>query len=425
MAKSALDSKTKRLALAAEQDHSEVISAGRYLVYRRPRSGAAGSWSARHYTPATKKIKRQRLGVADDFTPADGAVVLTYDQAVSALWRWCKRQDQEAIRAAGGEVPQEGPYTVAQAMAAYLEHLEKKGARSKAVSEFSINAHILPELGALEVGRLTRRTIETWHKELAEKGRRSTGKRREEPVLLDPPTTEDAKRARKDTANRILTVLKAGLNLAHTEGLVEATPWRDVRPFQDVARSRVRFLSLEEQTRLLAACEGDFAALVRGALLTGARYGELCRCKVQDFDPAAGTLYIERGKTGKPRHVRLSKQAVTWFKEHAKGRPSSAPLFPHSGAARVTRTSSDDWMPYDQVPRMRDACVAAGLDPLGFHELRHTYASSLVNAGMPLLFVAAQLGHTSTRMVEKHYGHLAPSALAKAVDKYSPKILGL
>jgi len=61
------------------------------------------------------------------------------------------------------------------------------------------------------------------------------------------------------------------------------------------------------------------------------------------------------------------------------------------------------------------------MDPLGFHELRHSYASMLVNAGCPLAYVAAQLGHTDTRMVEKHYGHLAPTALADSIRALMPK----
>jgi len=67
-------------------------------------------------------------------------------------------------------------------------------------------------------------------------------------------------------------------------------------------------------------------------------------------------------------------------------------------------------------------CAIAKITPLGFHELRHTYASGLVNAGMPLIYVAAQLGHSDTRMVEKYYGHLAPTALGEAVKHFTPKL---
>ena len=71
---------------------------------------------------------------------------------------------------------------------------------------------------------------------------------------------------------------------------------------------------------------------------------------------------------------------------------------------------------------MDAACSAAGLKPLTFQELRHTYASGLVNASVPLAFVAQQLGHTDIRMVSKHDGHLAPNALADVVRALAPKL---
>jgi integrase len=57
-----------------------------------------------------------------------------------------------------------------------------------------------------------------------------------------------------------------------------------------------------------------------------------------------------------------------------------------------------------------------------FHELRHTYASGLINAGVPLVFVAKQLGHADTRMCERHYGHIARKDLAAPIERLSPKL---
>lgn len=59
---------------------------------------------------------------------------------------------------------------------------------------------------------------------------------------------------------------------------------------------------------------------------------------------------------------------------------------------------------------------------LTFHELRHTYASRLVMNAVPLAVVAAQLGHSDTRMVEKHYGHMAPNYVADTVRAAFGKI---
>lgn len=74
------------------------------------------------------------------------------------------------------------------------------------------------------------------------------------------------------------------------------------------------------------------------------------------------------------------------------------------------------------VRAMRAACVAGKIVPAAtFHTLRHTYASHLVQASVPLLFVATALGHGDTRMVEKHYGRLAPSHVADMIREKLPR----
>ena len=71
---------------------------------------------------------------------------------------------------------------------------------------------------------------------------------------------------------------------------------------------------------------------------------------------------------------------------------------------------------------MHEACKQATIDPpLNFHALRHTWASLSVMGGMPLMVVAKIFGHADTRMVERHYGHLAPSYVADAVRKHAPR----
>jgi integrase len=80
-----------------------------------------------------------------------------------------------------------------------------------------------------------------------------------------------------------------------------------------------------------------------------------------------------------------------------------------------------EWKPSHQAPLMLAACKHARIDPLNFHALRHTWASLSVMGGMPLMVVAKNLGHADTRMVEKHYGHLAPSYVADAVRKHAPR----
>ena len=71
---------------------------------------------------------------------------------------------------------------------------------------------------------------------------------------------------------------------------------------------------------------------------------------------------------------------------------------------------------------MAEACERAGIKPVvSFHILRHTWASLSVMAGAPLMVVARNLGHADTRMVERHYGHLAPSYISDAIRAAAPK----
>src|SRR5262249_22209405 len=81
-----------------------------------------------------------------------------------------------------------------------------------------------------------------------------------------------------------------------------------------------------------------------------------------------------------------------------------------------------EWAPSLQVRRMRQACKRASIKPaVGFHQLRHTWASHAVMGAMPLPVVARNLGHVDTRMVELHYGHLAPSYVVDQVRKHAPR----
>jgi integrase len=80
------------------------------------------------------------------------------------------------------------------------------------------------------------------------------------------------------------------------------------------------------------------------------------------------------------------------------------------------------WAKSQQTRPMAEAVQRAEIKPrITFHGLRHTWASLAVMSGMPLMVVARNLGHADTRMVERHYGHLAPSFIADAIRKHAPR----
>jgi integrase len=231
--------------------------------------------------------------------------------------------------------------------------------------------------------------------------------------VRDTGDDPEGPRRRRATANRILTVLKAALNHAWREGKVPSDDtWRRVAPFREVDAARVRYLDREECRRLVNASPQPLRTIVRGALWSGARYSELARMHVSDFHRDSGTLLVRTSKAGKVRHIELTAEGLDFFDEMTAGRPNSELLFHRDGMA---------WGKSHQQRPLTEACRAASINPASsFHTLRHTYASLMIMDGIPLMVVARNLGHADTRMVEKHYGHLATSYVRDAIRAAKP-----
>jgi integrase len=374
-----------------------------------------------------KKFKKQALGAADDSRAADGKEIFSYFQAKAKAEELFKEWRKEARRAADGEPAASDTYTVGMAMADYFANCDTRGVKGLAQDERRSQAWIRPTLGDQPVAKLTRRGLDKWLAGIAESGRRVRTGVGKEQSFKPAPANDDEQRARRGSANRIWAVLRAALNYAldrgRDTGVIDGSAWRSVQPFKGVGQARTRILDIADQVRLVNACPPDFRRLVRGALLTGARYGELARVKVGDFDREARTLWIAPGKTDKSRYVALTDEGVDLFTELCAGRPGADRIFLRDQVSRRNRSDLGlAWGPMDQTKPMARACKSAGLEPLGFHQLRHSYASMLLKAGVPVAFIAAQLGHSNTRMVETVYGHLHTSALVEAIRKLAPRL---
>ena len=341
------------------------------------------------------------LGSADDSATANGAVVLNYGQAVEEALAWSPDQDREPGGHGGGSVRE----AVEQYLDWYRVH---RKAHDQVRNVFE--AHVLPELGDLRIDALTPRRLRRWHQALAEKPARLRGGQ------LRQARTDDEKRARQVTANHALTALKAALNRAADEAPGDAPrPWSKVKAFRGVDAARVRYLEPAEIERLLNVCQPDLRNLVVAGVYTGARYGEIARLTVADYLAEASTLHIRTTKSDHPRHVYLSDEGTAFFESLTAGRQADAIVF--------MKADGSPWGRNHQARPMREACETASIDPpVGFHQLRHTYASVYLMSGGSLVSLAKQLGHTTTRMVEKHYGHLADSWRAEEARKHAPKL---
>ena len=374
-----LATRSARLRLpVAAKPYWRVIEQGLHLGYRRRATG--GSWIARRRND--EGIYREtKLGLADDLQDADGKIILDFAQAQRAARHWCTQEQR--LAAGDGTVP-DGPYTVARAMADYLEDYRRRGGKSVEGIESVVNRNILPALGKLAVAKLTPQRLRDWHRGLAERARywRSRKGAAANLAAFDPKDAEDVRR-RRASANRVLTYLKAALNLAWRNGLMPSDDaWRRVKPFRSVEAPLVRYLSHDEIARLRNAATGGFRDLVYLALLTGCRYGELCRFKVADYNADVGTLSVRIAKGGKVRHVTLTEEASAFVDRLVAGRAPADPL--------LRRDDGRVWKRAEQVRPMREACTHAGITPaVGYHVLRHTHGSLLAMRAVPMAVIAA------------------------------------
>jgi integrase len=389
----------------AGKPYFRLLEPGLHLGYRRLASGS-GRWVVRHYVGG-QTYQTETIGTADDFSDADGVAVLSFrDAQTKARGRMVDRARTDAGIA--------GPLTVNAALDDYLDFLESNR-KSADDARYRAEAFIRDQLGAIEVAALTTDKLRKWHADMAKQPPRLRTKKGAKQRHRKVEHTEENKRRRRAAANRVLTILKAALNRAWRDGKVASdSAWRRVEPFANVDAARVRYLTVEEAKRLTNACDGDFRRLVEAGLQTGARYSELTGLTVADFNEDAGTVAIRQSKSGKARHVVLSGEGAAFFAHVCLGRSGHELLLPKANGAR--------WGKSDQARPMREACERAKITPrISFHGLRHTWASLAAMNGTPLLVVAKNLGHSDTRMVERHYGHLAPSYVVEAIRKGAPK----
>jgi len=261
--------------------------------------------------------------------------------------------------------------------------------RSWVTDEGLLRNHVLPKLGGKYLDDITKQDIIALHH-----GRRADG-------------------AAPGSANRLLIIMRYIFNLAvrwETPG-VTANPTKDVALLEENNKME-RFLSPDEAQRLYAAvCTSDNKMLqfiVPMLVLTGARKREVLDAKWSDFDLERQSWRIPMCKTGKARHVPLSDGALQVL-------------------AQISRVEDGEYVfanPKTKLPYVSIFCSwntarkQAGLADVRIHDLRHSFASFLVNAGRTLYEVQKILGHTQVKTTQR-YAHLAQQTLVDAANAAS------
>ena len=218
------------------------------------------------------------------------------------------------------------------------------------------------------------------------------------------------------TVNQYLATLSHALTTAVVEwDWLEASPLRRVRRLRE-PRGRVRYLTEEERTRLLQACQASrnraLYLLVVLALATGARKMELLRLTWREVDLRRAQLTLEHTKNRERRALPLTGLALQEVERLAKVRRlDTTLLFPRA----------DGRQPIDIRYAWTQALQAAGITDCRFHDLRHSCASYLAMSGASLVEIAAVLGHKTLQMVQR-YAHLSEAHTAGVVARMNAAI---
>lgn len=246
----------------------------------------------------------------------------------------------------------------------------------------------------------------------------------------------------KSTINRNVMTLKAVLNKAVEWEVISGNPLNKIKPLKVDKKSRVRFLSIKEESSLRVALDDREADIrsgrlsgntwreVRGyktlpeldatfadylkpmvllVLNTGLRRGEAFNLRWNDVDLKKKQIVVEglTSKSGQSRYLPLNSEALAVLSDWRAQAQSSTVVFP----SPITNQK------FDNIKRSWGSLRnRAGIPDFCFHDLRHTFASKLVMAGEDLYTVKELLGHSTIQMTEI-YAHLAPEHKVSAVEK--------
>ncbi|MEA1053014.1 tyrosine-type recombinase/integrase [Lamprobacter modestohalophilus] len=267
---------------------------------------------------------------------------------------------------------------------AYLPHV-KGYKRSWQTDEGLLRNHVLPQLGKLYLDEIKRQhlvEIFSLHREHHE-----------------PAST-----------NRVIILCRYVFNCAlkwEVEGLSRnPTAGIDLYPENN---KRERYLKKDEARRLFEALEASpnplLSYIIAMLLLTGARKREVLDAQWADLDREQQRWRIERNKSGKTRHVPLSQGMLSLLAKlpRAAGNPY---LFPNPKSGKPFVSIFNSW---------NTARCLAGLSDLRIHDLRHSFASYVINQGRSLYEVQQLLGHTQVKTTQR-YAHLSQESLLSAAD---------
>jgi integrase len=341
---------------------------------------------------------------AQVYSPRDRKTIRKTFRTLAEARAW-RSHAHEAIRRGALRAPSRE--TVAEASKRWLAAARTGVVRTRSGETFkpgtlrgytqAFGARIVPELGNLRVSEVTRNDVQDLVDRMLAEG-------------LGPSTVKNAVLPLRSMYRRLVSRSEVagnptlGLDLPADRGRRE----RVARP--------------AEAGRLLEVLGEEDRVVFATALYAGLRRGEIKALRWCDVDFGQGLIRVERGwdhvagpiepksRSGR-RRVPLSRPLRVLLLEHRLRRGSPGPEGLVFGR--------DDGKPLEAewaTKRARKAWQAAGLEPIGLHECRHTYASFMIDAGVNAKALSTYLGHSSISITLDRYGHLLPGNEGQAAE---------
>ena len=357
-----IETKTARLRLQVRgKPYWQPLSGGVSLGYRRTEGG--GSWSVRLADGRGGNAIR-RIATADDEKKADGKKVMTFAQAREAALILGRGEEDAALVAV---------WTVEDVIVAYKADLETRGGLTGNASRLWHNLPIA--MLKRPVALLTAAELRNWRDDIR-------------------------KRLAPSGANRLMTCLKAALNLAlKKDERLPSRVWEiGLTAFPEATVANNVILSDETVIRLVYAAyeyDAEFGLVVEVLALTGARISQIGRCQVRDLVLGDRLMIPSSAKGKKKRATKMPVPIPPSLSERLR----AASAGKEHGELLLPGTN---WRNGYHTKMFAKVVKSIGEDSITSYALRHTHITGQLMAGLPVQLVA-KLHDTSIVQIERHY----------------------
>jgi|Deesub1362B_J571_1020462.scaffolds.fasta_scaffold02189_11 excisionase family DNA binding protein len=213
------------------------------------------------------------------------------------------------------------------------------------------------------------------------------------PLEIEEFRAKRLKKVKKSTTNRDLALLKRMFNLAIEWGYCEKNPVKKVKLFPERENLKERILTEEEELRLLANSAEHLRPILITALNTGMRLGEILNLKWEDVNFKERIIVLRETKSKKQRIIPINEILSEELLR----------LKLRNGKSSYVFINPENGKPLRSVKRaFKGAVRRAGIEALRFHDLRHTFATRLVQKGVDVETVKELLGHHSIRITQRY-----------------------